>query len=305
MPKYAYLQGEFIPLEDANVSIMTHAFLYGTAVFEGIRAYWSDKDNQLYIFRAKEHYERLANSCRIMRMDPGHTIEEMTEITRVLLEKNEMKGNAYIRPMVYKCNHQVGVKLSGLDDDFLLFATEMGDYLDLSKGLRCKVSSWRHVSDNAIPMRCKCSGAYANAALIKTEALDDGYDEAIVLTDDGHVSEGSAENIFIVRGGKLVTPPETDDLLPGITRDTVMVLAEKVLNIPVEIRRIDRTELYIAEEAFFCGTGAQIAPITSVDNRPIGNGEVGPISKKMQEIYFQVVRGQLKEFSHWCTPVFK
>lgn len=154
-------------------------------------------------------------------------------------------------------------------------------------------------------MRCKCSGAYANAALIKTEALDDGYDEAIVLTDDGHVSEGSAENIFIVRGGKLVTPPETDDLLPGITRDTVMVLAEKVLNIPVEIRRIDRTELYIAEEAFFCGTGAQIAPITSVDNRPIGNGEVGPISKKMQEIYFQVVRGQLKEFSHWCTPVFK
>ncbi|MFA6694275.1 MAG: aminotransferase class IV, partial [Bacillota bacterium] len=178
MPKYAYLQGEFMPLDDAKISVMTHAFLYGTAVFEGIRAYWSDEDSELYIFRAKEHYERLANSCKIMRMDPKHTVEELVELTRVLLEKNGGKKNAYIRPMVYKCNPQVGVKLAGLDDDFLLFATDMGDYLDISKGLHCKVSSWRHVSDNSIPMRCKCSGAYANAALIKTDALDDGYDEA-------------------------------------------------------------------------------------------------------------------------------
>jgi branched-chain amino acid aminotransferase len=305
VPKYAYLQGEFLPLEDAKISVMTHAFLYGTAVFEGIRAYWSDEDNQLYIFRAKEHYERLANSCRIMRMAPKHSVKELVELTRVLLEKNGGKKNAYLRPMVYKSNPQVGVKLAGLDDDFLLFATDMGDYLDISKGLNCKVSSWRHVSDNSIPMRCKCSGAYANAALIKTDALDDGYDEAIVLTDDGHVSEGSAENIFIVRDGKLITPPETDDLLPGITRDTVMILAEKLLNIPVEIRRVDRTELYIADEAFFCGTGAQISPIASVDHRPIGNGEVGPIAKKLQDIYFKAVRNQIKEFSNWCTPVYK
>lgn len=304
MATHAYLQGKFVPLEDAKISIMTHAFLYGTAVFEGIRAYWSNEDNQLYIFRAKEHYERMSNSCKIMRMDKKHSVEEMVEITRKLLELNGNKRNAYIRPVVYKSSTIVGVKLSGLEDDFLVFATDMGDYLDLEKGLRAKVTSWRHVSDNAIPMRCKVNGAYANAALIKTEALDDGYDESIVLTDDGHVSEGSAENIFLVRDGKLVTPPETEDILPGITRDTVMILAEKELGIPTEMRRIDRTELYIAEEAFFCGTGAQIAPIAEIDHRKIGNGGVGPITKKLQDLYFQVVRGQLEAYKEWCTPVF-
>lgn len=304
MATYAYLQGEFVPLEEAKISVMTHAFLYGTAVFEGIRAYWSNEKNQLYIFRAKEHYERMANSCRIMRMDKKHSVEEMIELTRKLLEMNGKKSNAYIRPVVYKSSTVVGVKLSGLEDDFLIFATDMGDYLDIQKGLRAKVTSWRHVSDNSIPMRCKVNGAYANAALIKTEALDDGYDEAIVLTDDGHVSEGSAENIFLLREGKLVTPPETDDILPGITRDTVITLAKEELGIPVEIRRIDRTELYIAEEAFFCGTGAQIAPIAEVDHRPLGDGSVGPVTKSLQELYFKIVRGQVEKYMDWCTPVF-
>ncbi len=301
---YAFLRGEFVPLEEANISIMTHGFLYGTAVFEGIRAYWSKDDNQLYIFRAKEHYERMANSCRIMRMARKYSVDEMVELTRKLLEMNGKKNDAYLRPVVYKSSQVVGVKLTGLEDDFLLFATDMGNYLEVSKGLKVRVTSWKHVSDNSIPMRCKVNGAYANAALIKTEALDDGYDEAIVLTDDGHVSEGSAENIFLVRNGVLVTPPETDDILPGITRDTVITLAREELGIPVEIRRIDRTELYIAEEAFFCGTGAQIAPIAEIDYRPIGDGSIGPITQKIQELYFQVVRGQVAAYKNWCTPVF-
>ena len=304
MATYAFLQGKFVPLEEAKLSVMTHAFLYGTAVFEGIRAYWSDEDNQLYIFRAKEHYERLANSCKIMRMSKKYSVMEMVELTRELLKLNGKKSNAYIRPVIYKSSTIVGVKLAGLEDDFLLFATEMGDYLDLQKGLKARVSSWRHVTDNAIPMRCKVNGAYANAALIKTEALDDGYDEAIVLTEDGHVSEGSAENIFIVRNNTLVTPPETEDILGGITRDTIITLAKEELDIPVEIRRIDRTELYIADEVFFCGTGAQIAPVTLIDHRVIGDGSIGPVTQKLQGLYFKVVRGQLKAYKDWCTPVF-
>ena len=304
MATYAFLQGKFVPLEEAKLSVMTHAFLYGTAVFEGIRAYWSDEDNQLYIFRAKEHYERLANSCKIMRMSKKYSVMEMVELTRELLKLNGKKSNAYIRPVIYKSSTIVGVKLAGLEDDFLLFATEMGDYLDLQKGLKARVSSWRHVADNAIPMRCKVNGAYANAALIKTEALDDGYDEAIVLTEDGHVSEGSAENIFIVRNNTLVTPPETEDILGGITRDTIITLAKEELDIPVEIRRIDRTELYIADEVFFCGTGAQIAPVTLIDHRVIGDGSIGPVTQKLQGLYFKVVRGQLKAYKDWCTPVF-
>ncbi len=304
MATYAFLQGKFVPLEEAKLSVMTHAFLYGTAVFEGIRAYWSDEDNQLYIFRAKEHYERLANSCKIMRMSKKYSVMEMVELTRELLKLNSKKSNAYIRPVIYKSSTIVGVKLAGLEDDFLLFATEMGDYLDLQKGLKARVSSWRHVTDNAIPMRCKVNGAYANAALIKTEALDDGYDEAIVLTEDGHVSEGSAENIFIVRNNTLVTPPETEDILGGITRDTIITLAKEELDIPVEIRRIDRTELYIADEVFFCGTGAQIAPVTLIDHRVIGDGSIGPVTQKLQGLYFKVVRGQLKAYKDWCTPVF-
>lgn len=304
MAAHAFLRGEFVPLEDANISIMTHGFLYGTAVFEGIRAYWSKDDNQLYIFRAKEHYERMANSCRIMRMERKYSVDEKVELTRKLLEMNGKKNDAYLRPVVYKSSKVVGVKLTGLEDDFLIFATDMGNYLEVNKGLRVRVTSWKHVSDNSIPMRCKVNGAYANAALIKTEALDDGYDEAIVLTDDGHVSEGSAENVFLVRNGVLVTPPETDDILPGITRDTVITLAREELGLPVEIRRIDRTELYIAEEAFFCGTGAQIAPIAEIDHRPIGDGSVGPITQKIQELYFRVVRGQVAAYKKWCTPVF-
>src|SRR5690625_3539614 len=272
MERYAYLEGEIVPLKDAKISIKTHAFLYGTAVFEGIRAYWDQESEDLLVFRLREHYERLLASCKILRMTPRLSLDDLCEITLDILYRNGDREDVYIRPVYYKSTPGIGVKLTGLDDDFLLFAEPMGPYLDLDKGLKVRVSSWRHISDNAIPMRAKVNGAYVNAALAKSEALEDGYDECIFLTEDGHVSEGSAENIFIVRDGRLITPPVTADILEGITRATIMELVTEEMGLEVVERTIDRTELYLAEEAFFVGTGAQVSPIGEIDRRRIGAG---------------------------------
>lgn len=304
MTRYAFFEVGYVPLDEAKIGIRTHAFLYGTACFEGIRAYWSEDEQDLLIFRAKEHYERLLNSCKILRIQSAYTADELCDITKTLLSKNGDRTDVYLRPVFYKSTEAIGVKLTGLDDAFLLFALPFGDYLDMSRGLRARVSSWRHLDDNAIPMRAKVNGAYVNAALAKTEALDDGYDEAIFLTSDGHVSEGSAENVFMVRGGTLITPPTTSDILEGITRDTLLQVAAHVGIKAVE-RPIDRTELYIADELFVVGTGAQVSPITEIDHRPVGDGQIGPVVKQIQKLYFDIVRGKLPEFRKWSTPVFK
>ena len=291
-------------MEEAKISVSTHAFLYGTACFEGIRAYWSEAEDDLLIFRMREHYERLLDSCRILRIESPYDADELGEITRELLRRNGDRTDVYIRPVFYKATQAIGVKLTGLDDEFLVFAIPFGDYLDMSRGIKARVSSWRHLDDNAIPMRAKVNGAYVNAALAKTEALDDGYDEAIFLTNDGHVSEGSAENIFMVRKGRLITTPITADILAGITRASILEIAA-YLGIETEERMIDRTELYIADELFLTGTGAQIAPITEIDHRRVGDGNVGPIAQEIRDIYFDVVRGRMPQFRHWCMPVFK
>lgn len=303
MGRYAFLAGEVVPIEEAKISIQTHAFLYGTAVFEGIRAYWVEEEEDLLIFRPREHYVRLVESGKILHMKPEYTVDEMCEITVDILRRNGDRQDMYIRPILYKSNLEIGPRLSGLKDDFLLFTVPMGDYVDTQRGLRVRVSSWRHTNDNAIPPRAKVNGAYVNASLAKTEAVDDGYDEAIFLTSDGHVSEGSAMNLFIVRRGKLVTPPITDDILEGITRETVMTLATEELGLEVVERSIDRTELYVAEEAFFVGTGAQVSPITEIDRRPVGDGQIGPISNQIQALYFDVVRGRVPKYRHWCLSV--
>lgn len=294
-----------VPLEQAKISVMTHGFLYGTACFEGIRGYWVPEEEQIYLFRLREHYERLLRSCRILRIRSPYTADDLCGLTIELLRLNGDREDMYVRPIFYKSSEIIGVRLTGLEDDFALFAVPMGPYLDLSKGLRVKVSSWRHVEDNMIPMRAKINGAYVNAALAKSEALDDGYDEAIFLTSQGHVSEGSAENIFLVRDGKLITPPVTEDILEGITRDTIIALATEALGLTVVERAIDRTELYIADEAFFVGTGAQVSPIAEIDRRPVGDGGIGPISRRIQELYFEVVKGRVPQFRHWCTPVYE
>ena len=303
--KYAFFKGEFVPIEEAKVSIMTHALNYGTGCFEGIRAYWNEDEGQLYIFRMPEHYRRLQNSCRILLIDLAYTVEQLCDLTVELLQREGFQEDTYIRPLAYKSQEGIGVRLKGIADDFALFAIPFGKYIEKEEGARVCVSSWRRIYDTALPARAKCTGAYINSALCKSEAELNGFDEAIVLTRGGTVSEGSAENFFMVRDGVLITPPVTADILEGITRHTLIQLAREELHIPVMERTIDRTELYVCQEAFLCGTGVQIAAIVSIDNRPVGEGRIGPITKKLRDMYFDIVRGKVPKYKHWCTPVYK
>ncbi len=304
----SYFGGKFVALREANINIMTHAFQYGTGVFEGIRGYYNAEEKQMYIFRMKEHYERLHNSCKLIRLELNKTVDELCDLTVELMKKNNPNTDMYIRPNVYKAGIVVGPSLlnknGGNPTGLSICAMPMGDYVDISKGLHVCVSSWVRVEDNALPARGKIQGSYVNAALSKTDALLTGFDDAIVLSDDGHVSEGSAMNLFIVRDGKLITSGITSNILEGITRATIIELAKNELGIETVERQIDRTELYVADEAFFCGTGAQVSPITRIDHREVGTGKVGVISKKLQDLYFKVVKGQHSKYLHWCKAVF-
>lgn len=301
---YAYFNGDVVPLADAKISILTHAFNYGTACFEGIRAYWNEEKQQLYAFRMLEHFQRMAGSTRIMNLKLPSTPEELCGITRQLLRQNDFKEDVYMRPTCYISSEVIGVRLHGLDVGFCIYAQPFGAYIDTEKGLSVGVSSWKRVDDNMIPARSKIAGAYVNSAFAKSEAILNGHDEAIMLTNEGHVSEGSAENIFMVSGGKIVTPPVNENILVGITRHTVMELARKELGLEIVERVIDRTELYTCDELLLCGTGAQIAPVTSVDHRPVGDGKIGPIGSRIQQLYFDVVRGKVDKYLEWCTPVY-
>lgn len=302
--KYAFFEGRIVPIDEAKVSIMTHAFNYGTGCFEGIRAYWNDTEEQLYAFKLREHYERFLRSCHIILISLPYSVDELCNITIELLQKEGFCEDTYVRPLAYKADTGIGVRLHDLDDQFALFATPFGKYIEKEEGAKVGVSSWRRINDNAVPARAKITGAYINSALIKTDAVMNGFDEAIVLTQQGHVSEGSAENLFIVRDGKLITSPVTDDILEGITRSTLTELAAKELGIETVERPIDRTELYVAEEAFFCGTGVQIAAITDIDHRPVGTGKIGPIVKQLRNLYFSVARGERKDYLDWISPVY-
>jgi branched-chain amino acid aminotransferase len=303
--QYAFFGGKFVRIEEAKVSIMTHALNYGTGCFEGIRAYWNDEEQQLYIFRMAEHYTRLHNSCRILLIDLPHTVEQLGDLTAELLRREGFREDTYIRPLAYKSQEGIGVRLKGVTDAFSMFAMPFGKYIEKEEGAKACVSSWRRIYDTALPARAKCTGAYINSALCKTEAEMNGFDEAIVLTRGGSVSEGSAENFFMVRDGVLITPGVTSDILEGITRQTVMQLARDELHIPVQERTIDRTELYVCDEAFFCGTGVQVVAIASIDQRPVGTGRIGPITKQLREMYFDIVRGKVPKYRHWCTPVYE
>ena len=303
MAEFYFMNGDYVEASKAMIPVRTHAFLYGTAVFEGIRAYWNDEEKQLYAFRVPEHYERLIRSGRIMYMESPYTVEEYCEITRNLLKKNNYKENCYMRPNLYKSAQKVGPGLYDNPDAFMLITNKMGDYIDTSKGLKVCISGWRRNSDNAIPPRAKVAGGYANAALIKTDAHNAGFDDAIVLDEAGKVTEGSAMNLFVVQNGKLITTRTTDNILVGITRNTIIELA-KDLGIPVEERNIDRTELYICDEAFYCGTGAQVSPIIEIDGRKLGDGKVGPIATELQKLYFDVVCGRVPKYKKWCMPVY-
>jgi len=304
MPSFAYFQKKFVPLAEAKINVMTHALHYGTAVFEGIRGNWNEKQEQMYIFRLKEHYQRLKDGSRLLRMEIPQPIDELCDITLELARKCGFKEDTYIRPLAYKSSEAMGVRLHNLDCDFLVFAIPWGRYLDMD-ACRCGISSWRRPADNVIPPRAKITGLYINNAFTKTEAVDKGFDEGIMLSPDGHVSEGSGENLFMLKDGKLITPPVGDSILVGITRDTVMTLAKNELGIETEERPIDPEELFTADECFLTGTAAHVTPIAEIEKRQIGNGGVGKVAGRLQKLYFEVIKGDNPKYLDWCAPVYK
>ena len=301
---YAYFQKQIVPLSEAKIGVMTHAFNYGTGVFEGIRGNWNAEEKQLYVFRLKEHYDRLRKSCKIMQIDFPYDNEELYSLTTKIVEMSGYEEDVYLRPLAYKSSEVLGVRLHDLEDDFLIFIAPFGPYLDIEKGARCMTSSWRRVADTGIPARAKITGIYANSALAKTEAQLNGFDEAIMLDERGHISEGSGENIFVVMGDRIITPPPSSDILVGITRDTVITLARNELGIDVIERDIDRTELYTADECFMTGTAAHVTPVVELDRRAIGEGRMGPVSVQLVNLYFEIIKGNNPKYAGWCTPCY-
>ena len=304
MTQYAFFNGAIVPIDQAKISIMTHVVNYGTGCFEGIRAYWNEDDRQMYVFRMLEHYQRFLQSAKILMMSPRYTAEQLCDLTVELLRKEAFQSDAYIRPLAYKSNEIISVRLHDMTDDLFIFSTPFGRYVDNEEGAHVGFSSWQRISDNNIPPRGKITGSYVNSAFIKTEANLNGFDEALVLNERGHVCEGSAENVFILRGGKLITPPVNEDILEGITRTTIIELARNELGLETIERPISRTEFFVADAAFFCGTGVQVANIAKVDHRVVGNGELSPVVKAIRDLYFDVVRGRLAKYRHWCSPVY-
>ena len=297
-----YFEGAYVPMRDAKVSIMTHAFMYGTATFEGIRAYWDADHDQLNGLFVREHVERIRKSARILLMDPVPSVDELSAIIVETVRRNHFREDAYIRPSFYKSTRAIGVRLHHLEHQLDVISVPFGDYIDTAHGIRIMTSSWRRNADEALPARGKIVGGYVNMAFQKSEAELNGFDEALVLTAGGHASEASAANLFMVRDGVVVTPPVYDDILEGITRKAMIQLATD-LGLETEVRSIDRSELYIADEVFLCGTGVQVSPVIEVDHRPIGSGEVGPVAGAIEARYFDAARGRLPEYRHWLTPI--
>jgi len=297
-----YFEGSYVPMRDAKVSVMTHAFMYGTATFEGIRAYWNEEQGKLYGLKIREHAERLRQSCRILMMEDVPSTDELVGMILETVRRNGFREDVYIRPSIYKSTKAIGVRLHHLENQMYIVAIPFGSYIDAEAGCRVMTSSWRRNADEALPARGKIVGGYVNMAFQKSEAEMNGYDEAVVLTADGHVNEASAANLFIVRDGVALTPPVNDDILEGVTRLAMMELLRNE-KVPVEVRSIDRSELYVADEMFLCGTGVQISPVTEIDHRPIGSGGIGPITSLVKERYFDAVRGRLPEYGHWLTEI--
>jgi branched-chain amino acid aminotransferase len=298
-----YFNGDYMPLGEARIGILTHALHYGTGVFEGIRAHWDESTEELYVMRAREHFDRWKQNCGILRIEVPRNSEELCEITTELMRRNEFRCNVYLRPIAYKSAERIGLAFDD-QDAFALVAVPYGDYLHSEKGIHAGVSSWRRIDDNAIPARGKICGAYANSALASDDARRSGYDEAILLNENGHVAEGSTCNLFMMRKGKLITPAVTDNVLEGITRDSVSELARRELGLDVVERPIDRSELYVCDELFLTGTAVGIVPVVRVDHRRVGEGVIGPLTKRLAHLYFEATRGHLGAYRKWLLPIY-
>lgn len=303
LTKHAYFEGKIVPWSEAKINIATHGFLYGTTVFSGMRAYWNEEKQRLFVFRPFDHFKRLLNSARMMAMSIPFDEESLIQLTLDLLRTDNWQQDVYLRPTIYKADMGIGVRLHNLKDEFSMFVLAFDKYVKNDDNAHVTISSWRRIDDNVIPARGKVSGAYANSALAKTDANLSGFDEAIVLDSHGHVSEGSAMNIFIMRDGVLVTPPITDNILEGITRRSVIELAQKELGLEVVERSIDRTEVFIADEIFMTGTAAQVVAVTKVDHRPVGSGSMGPVTAKLRAMFDDIVRARNPRYLHWNVEV--
>lgn len=299
---YAFFQGKVVPIEDAKISIMTNGFQYGTGYFAGIRGYYSKKEKSLSVFRLDDHFKRFLGSANILGCKLHYTKEELIKITIDLINKNKPQTNAYFRPFAYVGNTELGPNLANITLDFGMYMIPLEEYMPLGKGLSLIVSSWQRISDNAIPSRGKVSGGYVNSALARKEANESGFDEAVMLNKFGRVAEGSAENIFIVRNGTLITPDLSEGILEGITRRSVLQIAND-MGIETTERPIERSELYIADEVFLTGTGCQVAWVEQIDRRKIADGKIGPVTEKLKEKFFKVVKGEDKEYEKWCIKI--
>ncbi|MBV9281498.1 MAG: branched-chain-amino-acid transaminase [Chloroflexi bacterium] len=327
-----FFDGAFMPLEKATVNVATHALHYGTGCFEGIRAYWADEEGkpdtpegkpdgpegepdapegepdapegELYVLKLREHIDRFFRSCAVLRIQPPFERAEMADLVVELLRLNAYRSDLYIRPIAFKSSQSIKLTLSGLQDSFAIFAFPFGHYAHREGGLHVGFSSWQRIDDNAIPARAKVTGSYVNASLASDDAVRAGYDEALMVSGNGMLSEASSANVFLVRGGRLITPAVSEHILEGITREAVMTLARQEIGLPVEERPVGRTEVYAADEVFLSGTGVQIEPVVRVDRRPIGSGEPGPITTRLQALYAAAVRNRLPAYADWCTPVY-
>jgi branched-chain amino acid aminotransferase len=298
-----YAQGQFVRYGDAKVGLLTHALQYGTGCFEGIRGFWDQSERELYVLHARDHFRRLHDSAKILMMNLPQSSEELADITIELCARNKFECEVYVRPFVYKADEAIGVRLNGVKDAFAIVAIPFVGYFGAAKGLRVTLSSWRRIDDTVAPARAKVTGIYINSALAKSEALENGFDEAIMLSHDGHVSEGSAENIFIVKNNVLITPDPTQNILEGITRQCAITIARD-LGVTVVERAIDRSELYTASEVFFTGSAAGIMPVESIDRRTVGDGQIGKLTKAISDVYERAVRGKEPKYRDWVTPVY-
>jgi len=299
-----YRGGKLVPYAESKIGLLAHGLNYGTGCFEGIRGYWNAKTNDLYFFRLLEHYERLANSAKLLMMELPESPERLCARTAELARANDFRTDLYVRPLAFKNAEEIGVRLHKVTHDFTITAVPHRAYFDSTAGLRVCISSWRRIDDNVAPARAKLTGVYVNSALAKSEAVSNGFEEAIMLNSEGHVAEGSAQNIFMVRGGTVFTPPVSDGILEGITRSTMIDLCQRELKLPVVERSIDRSELYVADEVFLVGTAVEVAPVIEVDRRAVGTGKVGPKATALRDLYRKATLGELAGYRHWLTPTY-
>lgn len=297
---YVWMDGKFVNWSEAKIHVMTHALHYGTGVFEGIRAYPSNGD--LLVFRLRDHMARLLNSATVYRLNCDFTADELCNATLELLRKNKIRTTAYIRPIIYASHLDVRLDILEGSSSVTICAFPMEKLFERA-GLNVCISSWRRIDDSSTPPSAKACGNYINSILAKIEASSNGFDDAIFLDRNGLVSEGSGENIFIVESGKLATPPLTCSILPGITRETVMTVAQD-LGVRVEERAIRRTELYTSDEIFFTGTAAEIEPILTIDRRTVSDGKAGPVTRRLIDLYRRIVQGKEPKYTHWVTSVY-